>query len=211
MGRIKRLRRDILITAAILAAAFLLSLLLQYLFRTQSLIPAIFVLAVFLVSLVSRGYVWGILSSLISVLAVNYAFTFPYFRFDFSVPESMLSAVIMLAVSVMTGTLTTKLKAQERIRAESEREKMRANLLRAVSHDLRTPLTSIYGSCSAIIENYDRLSPERQRKLLGEIREDAEWLIQMVENLLSVTRIGGGQVNIIKAPTALEELIDAVW
>ena len=210
MGRIKRLRRDILITAAILAAAFLLSLLLQYLFRTQSLIPAIFVLAVFLVSLVSRGYVWGILSSLISVLAVNYAFTFPYFRFDFSVPESMLSAVIMLAVSVMTGTLTTKLKAQERIRAESEREKMRANLLRAVSHDLRTPLTSIYGSCSAIIENYDRLSPERQRKLLGEIREDAEWLIQMVENLLSVTRIGGGQVNIIKAPTALEELIDAV-
>ena len=210
MERIKRMLRDILITAAILAAAFLLSLLLQQLFRAQSLIPAIFVLAVFLVSLASRGYAWGILSSLVSVLAVNYAFTFPYFRFDFSMPENLLSAVIMLAVSVMTGTLTTKLKAQERIRAEGEREKLRANLLRAVSHDLRTPLTSIYGSCSAIIENYDRLSPERKRKLLGEIREDAEWLIQMVENLLSVTRIGGGRVNIIKTPTVLEELIDAV-
>ena len=118
---------------------------------------------------------------------------FRIFRLDFTMPESVLSGIIMLAVTVMTGTLTAKLKAQERLRAESEREKMRANLLRAVSHDLRTPLTSIYGSCSAIIENYDRLSPERQRKLLGEIREDAEWLIQMVENLLSVTRIGGGE------------------
>lgn len=210
MEKIRHLLRDMVITAAILTAAFLLCLLLQYLFHTQSLIPAVFVLAVFLVSLAARGWAWGILSALLSVLAVNFAFTFPYFRLDFTMPESLLSGIIMLAVTVMTGTLTAKLKAQERLRAESEREKMRANLLRAVSHDLRTPLTSIYGSCSAIIENYDRLSPERQRKLLGEIREDAEWLIQMVENLLSVTRIGGGRVNIIKTPTVLEELIDAV-
>lgn len=83
MGRIKRLRRDILITAAILAAAFLLSLLLQYLFRTQSLIPAIFVLAVFLVSLVSRGYVWGILSSLISVLRSTMLLRFHIFDLTF--------------------------------------------------------------------------------------------------------------------------------
>jgi two-component system sensor histidine kinase KdpD len=210
MERLKRLLKEFLISAGILAAAFLICLLMQNLFHTQSLIPAVFVLAVFLIALVTRGYAWGMLSSLVSVLAVNYAFTFPYFHFNFSVPESLLSAVIMLAVTVLTGMLTTKLKAQERIRAEGEREKMRANLLRAVSHDLRTPLTSIYGSCSAIMENYDRLSPERRRKLLGEIREDAEWLIQMVENLLSVTRIGGGQVNIIKTPTVLEELIDAV-
>ena len=51
---------------------------------------------------------------------------------------------------------------------ESEKEKMRANLLRAVSHDLRTPLTSIYGACSTVIENYDSLDKEKTIKLLGE-------------------------------------------
>ena len=51
---------------------------------------------------------------------------------------------------------------------ESEKEKMRANLLRAVSHDLRTPLTSIYGACSTVIENYDSLDKAKTIKLLGE-------------------------------------------
>ena len=51
---------------------------------------------------------------------------------------------------------------------ESETEKMRATLLRAVSHDLRTPLTSIYGACSTVIENYDSLEKEQKLKLLGE-------------------------------------------
>ena len=72
---------------------------------------------------------------------------------------------------------------------ESEKEKMRANLLRAVSHDLRTPLTSIYGACSTVIENYDSLEKAQTIKLLSEACSDAQWLNRMVENLLSVTRI----------------------
>ena len=116
----------------------------------------------------------------------------------------------MLFVAVMTSALTTNVKNQERMRAENEKEKMRANLLRAVSHDLRTPLTSIYESCSTIMENYDSLDKEQQLKLLSEVCEDAEWLNRMVENLLSVTRINSGTVSVKKVPTVLEELIDAV-
>lgn len=71
-------------------------------------------------------------------------------------------------------------------------------------------MTSIYGSGSAIIENYDSLSREQHLKLLGEMKEDAEWLIRMVENLLSVTRIDGEKVSVVKTPTVLEELIDIV-
>ena len=176
--------------------------------------PMVFVMAVFLVSWGTQGYLWGILASLLSVLAVNFAFTFPYFEFNFSLPENMFSGVVMLFVSIMTSTLTTKLKQQERIRAENEKEKekekVRANLLRAVSHDLRTPLTSIYGSCSTIMENYDSLSKEQQFKLLGEVCANAEWLNRMVENLLSVTRIDSEKISVTKTPTVLEELIDAV-
>ena len=86
---------------------------------------------------------------------------------------------------------------------------MRGNLLRAISHDLRTPLTTIYGSSSAIMENYDTLPRQQQLKLLGQVRDDSENLIRMVENLLSVTRVNDASVRINKTPTVLEELIDA--
>ena len=202
--------KDTLLSFFILTVSFALSLMIQQFCHTKSLIPIVFVLAVFLISLTTWGYAYGIISSLISVLAVNYAFTFPFFKFNFTIPENLFSAVIMLIVTIITSALTTKIIRQEKVKVESEKEIMRANLLRAVSHDLRTPLTSIYGSCSAIIENYDRLSKEQHLKLLGEMSEDAEWLIQMVENLLSVTRIDGQKINVVKTPTVLEELIDAV-
>ena len=87
---------------------------------------------------------------------------------------------------------------------------MRANLLRSVSHDLRTPLTTIYGSSQALIENYESLTDTQHMELLEGIREDTQWLIHMVENLLSVTRIGDTDVNLIKTSVVLEELIDSV-
>jgi len=205
-----RLIQEGILTALILATTFLVSTLFQHLFDTRTLIPMVFVLGVFFISLLTKGYFWGIMASLVSVLLVNYAFMAPYYAIDLISPYCVFSAVVMLVVAIMTGALTTKIKLQEKMKSESEMERMRANLLRAVSHDLRTPLTSIYGSCSAIIENYDSLSKEHQLKLLGEIREDSEWLIRMVENLLSVTRIDGGRVEVAKMPTVLEELIDAV-
>lgn len=179
-------------------------------FNTTSLIPAIFVLAVFLVSLVTQGYIYGITSALISVLAVNFAFNFPYFKFNFTMPENLVSAIIMIIVTLITGTLTTIIKRQEALKAEGEMERMRANLLRAVSHDLRTPLTTIYGSSSTILDNYDSLTEIQIKKMLQGIKEDSEWLSRMVENLLSITRLDAGNVKIIKVPTVLEELVDSV-
>ena len=210
MRTVRHALREQSSAACILAVSFLLSLAIQSWLHTQTLIPAIFVLAVFLISLATQGYLPGIFSSLVSVLAVNYAFTFPYFKFNFTIPENLVSAVIMLIVTILASMLTTKMRRQEKAKAESEKEKMRANLLRAVSHDLRTPLTTIYGSSSAMIDHYDRLSKEQQLKLLREMREDSEWLIRMVENLLSVTRINEDDIAVIKTPVALEELIDAV-
>lgn len=204
----KRFFIDGIYMVLVLVAAYVVNFFIQEYFSTQALIPMIFVLGVFLISLKTQGYLWGISASLISVIAVNFAFTFPYYAFDFLMPESLSSAIVMLIVATMTSTLTTKIKKQERMWVENEKEKMRANLLRAISHDLRTPLTSIYGSTSAIIENYDSLKKEQQIKLLKEVNEDAEWLIHMVENLLSVTRIDGEKVQVVKTPAVLEELID---
>ncbi len=201
---------DILKMVIILAGALGISLFIQIWFNTQFLIPMILALAVILVSLFTQGYVYGIISSLCNVLSLNYAFTFPYFHFNFSIPENMFSAVLMLSLTLITSTLTVKLREQEKERTEIEKERIRANLLRAVSHDLRTPLTTIYGSSSALIEDYEKLTKEQHKELLEGIREDAQWLINMVENLLSITRIGGTDVNLIKTSVVLEELVDSV-
>jgi two-component system sensor histidine kinase KdpD len=209
MNGVRGVVRDGLYTLAVLALAFAANVLMYELLDSYSLIPMVFIVGVFFVALKTRGYAWGIIASLSVVIVVNYVFTYPYYAFDFKLWENLVSAAAMLAAAVVTSTLTTKIRRQERVWADGEREKMRANLLRAISHDLRTPLTSIYGGVSAIIENYDSLKKQQQLKLLGDMRDDAEWLIRMVENVLSVTRIGGEEVQVIKTPTVLEELIDA--
>lgn len=96
---------------------------------------------------------------------------------------------------------------QRHILVESEKEKMRSNLLRAISHDLRTPLTCILGASSAIMENSDSLDKTTHDKLVINIKEDSQWLIRMVENLLSVTRINEGTMNVAKMPEAAEEIV----
>ena len=210
MGSYKKYIKNSLITIFSLICAFGLSLLFQYIFRVQEHITTVFIFAVFLISLFTDGYIYGVFAAFFSTAAVNYAFTFPYFTINFTIPVNLISGIIMIAIAVFTSALTTKLKQHEATKAESEKERMRANLLRAVSHDLRTPLTTIYGSSTTLLENNAAMTEEQKTKIVTGIKEDSEWLIRMVENLLSITRIDSGQVKIIKTPTILDELIDSV-
>ena len=198
------------IMVGILCAAFAVSVLLQDALEISEHVTTTFAFAVFLISMLTKGYVYGILAAFMGTLAINYAFTFPYFHLNFTIPTNLFSAIVMIVISVLTSTLTTKVKHQESIKAESEKERMRANLLRAVSHDLRTPLTTIYGSTTALLEEEHTLSQAQKRSMLLGIREDSQWLMRMVENLLSVTRIDNGRVKIMKTAFALDELLDSV-
>ena len=112
----------------------------------------------------------------------------------------------MLAVSLIISAATTQIKQQEAIRTRAEQEVLRANLLRAVSHDIRTPLTSIVGASSTLLEHGVQLSEEDCRQLLGDINEDAHWLVRVVENLLSITRISG-QAEISKEEELIEDVL----
>ena len=114
----------------------------------------------------------------------------------------------MIASQVAMALERQHLSDEQRlIIIESEKEKMRSNLLRAISHDLRTPLTGILGASSAILENGDSLDKRTQLKLISDIKEDSQWLIRMVENLLAVTRINEGNMNVTKTPEAAEEIV----
>lgn len=201
--------RDGCITLGILSLCFFASVQMQNTFHISEQITTTFAFGVFLISLLTDGYFYGLAAALAGVLLVNYAFTFPYFEIDFVSSSNFYSAVVMAVIALLTGALTTKIKQQEALKAESEKERMRANLLRAISHDLRSPLTTILGSSTLLRENRVNLTEEQQDRILRGIQEDAQWLVQMVENLLSVTRIDTGDVRITTIPTAADELIDS--
>ena len=108
----------------------------------------------------------------------------------------------------MTSALTTQVKQQEKIKAESEKERMRGNLLRAVSHDLRTPLSGIMGTSEMIMGMTDYQDPRYE--LAGEIMEDANWLHSLMENILNLTRLEDNRNYLKKQPEAIEEIIAVV-
>lgn len=198
--------RDLAVSVAILLAALLLCILLRKVDDSGDFASMIFVMAVMVVSRLTTGYLFGAAASVVSVVCVNYMFTYPYLAINFTLAGYPLTFLTMLVVSICTCAMTNQLRGQERLRAENEKEKMRANLLRAVSHDIRTPLTSIMGATTAVLENNDAL-PEEDRELLIDARSDAQWLIRVVENMLSVTRIGAQQTQIRKELEAAEEVM----
>lgn len=128
------------------------------------------------------------------------------FRIDQNNRAFMRRITSLVAMALERQRLSDEQRA---ILVETEKEKMRSNLLRAISHDLRTPLTGILGASSAILENNDILEKETKEQLVTHIKEDSQWLIRMVENLLSVTRINEETANVTKTPEAAEEIIAA--
>ena len=114
-------KKDVWVLLAALIGAFACVTLIQFISgRIDGVASMVFLLAVFFVSMYTDGYWWGVAGSVISVLAVNFAFRTPYFAFNFTIPENIFSGVVMLVVSFMTSTLTTRIKKQEQLRMESE-------------------------------------------------------------------------------------------
>ena len=198
-------KRDALITLGILALATAVCTPLRLAGTTPGFAFPVFVLAVLLVSRLTDGYFYGIVAAILGVICVNFAFTYPFLAFDFTIDGYPLTFLTLLTVSIFTSALTTKMKKWETMRADAEKERMRANLLRSISHDIRTPLTSIIGSASAILDNPE-LPREQQREMLENVREEGQWLIRVVENLLSITRMGG-ETELVKDEEVAEEIL----
>ncbi len=121
--------------------------------------------------------------------------------FENSILLSILGETALAIESLRTA------REKEEIASLAKNEKLRADLLRAISHDLRTPLTSIFGNTENLLANFENIDEETRRKLLIDINEDAEWLISLVENLLSISRINEGRMNISVSAQLADEVI----
>lgn len=205
---------DILVSIALFAFGTILCVLMRI--TTQNILNASFIYLMIVVAIArfTTGYLYGILASVIGIICINCFFTYPYMRINFTLDGYPLAFLSMLVISAITSATTTNLKAQTKIRIEqekqlamAEKEKMRANLLRAISHDLRTPLTGIIGASNLYLENGSQLDEKEKKTLICNIQEDANWLLNMVENLLSVTRINASNAKVNKSLEPVEEVL----
>jgi two-component system sensor histidine kinase KdpD len=114
----------------------------------------------------------------------------------------LLDSVIMQITSAIQREILTAEK--ETAKAETERERFKSNLLRAISHDLRTPLTGITGAAEMLLQS---LKEEENVKIVQGIYEDSSWLIRLVENILSLTRIQEGSLALNIQTEAVEEIV----
>ena len=227
--RIPAIPRNIGVMALFLCAAYWASSILITHTGGENNSALVFVLAVVFISLLTSGYFYGIAASIIGTLWINIYFMEPYAAFSLSRPGYPVALLSMVAISCVVCALTARVKKQateavrrekkakalyeqnEKLNAEkaaiqlqSERISIRESILRAVSHDLRTPLTAISGAVSVLLS-----SPEVSEKnlaMLADIKQDADGLIVMVENLLSVTRVQDGTMPLKKREEMLEEV-----
>lgn len=117
----------------------------------------------------------------------------------------MLSILGECALALQNGKI---LKEREEAALLAKNEQLRANLLRSISHDLRTPLTSISGNAGILLESEEQIEKDKRKKLYQDIYEDSLWLINLVENLLSVTRIEDGTMKMRLTTELIDEVID---
>jgi len=294
---------DLLITAIILTLTTLIGLLFLMLGLTEANIIMIYLLGVLLASLFTKGYLCSVISSFLSVSLFNYFFTEPRLTFHAYHPGYPITFAIMLAASIITGTLASRLKAHAKLSAKAafktqilfdtnqllqkakddtdilnittdqlkkllnrdvniyynpestlgismqtdgrqpdafensivtsilgecalaiennrnvrekeqaavlaKNEQLRANLLRTISHDLRTPLTAISGNADNLLSNYDKMDAATRLQSFTDIYDDSMWLIKLVENILSVTRIEENRMNFNMSAELISEVID---
>ncbi len=98
-------------------------------------------------------------------------------------------------------------KEREEAALLAKNEQLRANLLRSISHDLRTPLTSISGNAGILLASGENISKEKKHKLYSDIYDDSLWLINLVENLLSVTKLEDGTMKLNTSTELIDDLI----
>ena len=119
--------------------------------------------------------------------------------------NSVLLSILGECAMALENSRNTK--EMEDAKLQAEQEKLRANLLRSISHDLRTPLTAISGNAGMLLSDLEKLDSDTIRQMCGDIYDDSAWLTNLVENLLAVTKIKEGRMELKMQPHLIEEIV----
>ena len=178
----------------------------------------LYIIAVLVISIFTSKIYFCLISSLVGVVLFNCFFTYPEFSFSVHDAGYPVTFVTMFITAFIAGTLANKLKRNILIAEQNAREKeeaallaqneqLRADMLRSISHDLRTPLTSISGNASTLISGGDTLDESARQQIYTDIYSESMWLIEMVENLLYATRIEDGRMQLNISVEILDDIV----
>lgn len=196
--------------------------LVGYIFKAFNLTDAdiimLYIIAVLVISIITTRIQYCLISSLVCVLLFNYFFTYPEYSLDANDAAYPVTFVTMFITAFIAGSLANKLKRNIRIAKQNAKEKeeaallaqneqLRANMLRSISHDLRTPLTSISGNASTLISAGNTLDENARQQIYTDIYSESMWLIRMVENLLYATRIEDGKMQLNLSVEILDDIV----
>ena len=210
--------KDSAICLVVLTAATLAG----YAFKAFQLADAdiimLYIIAVLVISIFTSKMYFCLISSLVGVVLFNCFFTYPEFSLSAYDAGYPVTFVTMFITAFIAGTLANKLKRNILIAEQNAREKeeaallaqneqLRADMLRSISHDLRTPLTSISGNASTLISGGDTLDESARQQIYTDIYSESMWLIGMVENLLYATRIEDGRMQLNISVEILDDIV----
>ena len=178
--QLKRTLFDLTITIGLLVLitglAFILFL---HISNNPANIALLYVIGIITIANCTNGHLCGIFAAVCGVICINGFFTYPYYSIDFSQPDYPATFLCMGVLFSIASIAATHMRQQARILTareqqllEAEKEKLRANLLRAVSHDLRTPLTSILGASASLEENWDNYQMLERLELIHTIHDE---------------------------------------
>ena len=202
---------DVIKSIGMIVIASLIGLLFWHLGMSEANIVMVYILGVLVISIITTRRIFSMVAAGVSVIIFNFLFTEPRFTLWANDKDYPVTFITMFVAAFLTGSLAVRLKEQaaksEQSALLAQKEQLKVNLLRSISHDLRTPLTSISGNASNLLSNGEWFDEDTRIQLCQDIYDDSMWLINLVENLLSVTKMEEGNVNLRLQTELLDEII----
>ncbi|MDO4806764.1 MAG: ATP-binding protein [Coriobacteriales bacterium] len=190
----------------------LVAMLLDALGFSEAAKVIVFVLGVLVTSLFTTSPIYCLVASALSILCFNFFLVSPRFTLRIEGTGVPGTIAVMFVVALLASYLVTRMRDNERKSAEAslkaQNEQLRANLLRSVSHDLRTPLTAIMGNADILLDKSVELSEKERRRLVHHVYEDATWLVDVVQNLLYVTRLEEGGIELGRDVELVDDVVE---